>query len=223
MTYKQKVELVQALASLPALSVIVFIRRRIGFRLLDSGWYVIVAIIVYLIAWFNLNPQARYPYAMEWYALGIVVFGAFHRAVAWFQFQKGNQPHSYSSGISIFETSRTPRFFRRYRLANRLVDPFVAAVVGLLVKVDVSDVFGTWLLFSGASLFLWELFIQGRAVGRDLDTADGLMEAGMQSDTVKHFERKGKAADVGSDGGPVISTGLSSDIAGRVRRRKASQ
>jgi hypothetical protein len=223
MPYRQKVELLKAIAALPSLSVIVFLRKRIGFRLLDSGWYLAVAFVVYLIAIFNYDPSYPYPHAMEWYALGIVLFGAFHRGQAWFQFKKGTPPHSYSSGISIFLNRRTPQFIRRNRLANVVFDPLVTILTGAAVRIALSPIFGNWLMFAGVSLFLYELFIHANSINRDMDIADGLIAADIQSDSAKRFKGTTSAGSSENDGGAAIPTGLGSDIQARIKHRKASQ
>lgn len=206
----QKTDLARAIIVLPSLSVIVFLRRRIGFRLLDSGWYVAVAIVVFLISQFTFDASRKFPHAMDWYALAILLFGAFHRAVAWFQFRKGTQPHSYSSGISIMQTRGTRPFVVRHNLINRIFDPLFAAAIGITIREAISAPFGNWLICAAVSLFCYELFIQSNTANRELDTADGLMEVSIQSKSVERFKGTANAATSRADTG--IPTGLGADI-----------
>lgn len=217
MTYREKVNLFKNITAIVSLSVVVFIRRRIGFRLLDSGWYVLAAIAVGLIALFTYDPGSRFPRVMFWYALGILVFGAVHRAIAWFQFRRGTQPHSYSTGISIFELLPIPRFLRGGRAMNAVFDPFAIGITGIVVRERVFEPLGNWLMFSAICLFLSEIFMQAHAVNRDMDVADGLVTAGVQAEAAKRFE--GVKDDSGADSGVPVPTGLGRDIRRKLNRK----
>lgn len=209
MTYQNKKEVAIGLLALPALSVIVFLRRRIGFRLLDSGWYLLVAVAVYFIALFNYDPRRPFPHLMEWYALSIALMGALHRMVAWLQLRRGNQPHSYSPGVSLFFTKRTPRFMRA--IAHVVVEPLVVLLVGFLVRDSFSIPMGNWLIFAAASLMFYEIFLTLSHADREMDIADGLLAAHGQGEAVQKFG--GVAGSAASSGkSEPISTGLGKDI-----------
>lgn len=220
MTLKQKLDLSLSIASILSLSVIVFIRRRIGFRTLDSGWYLAVALLVYILAVFNPEPDSPFPDLMAWYALAIVVLGAFHRLLAWIQIQRGTPSHSYSSGISIFELRWFPRFVRVWRLTNRFVDPAFTLMVGWYIRHDLSVALGNWLIFTSVCLAFYELFVQRSITNLVLDLSDGLTVAESQGATVKRLRQAQASPSAVHSDGEAISTGLGKDIAGKVKERR---
>lgn len=218
MTLQQKMEIAKTIMLLPSLSVIVFLRRRIGYRLLDSGWYLGVALIVYLIAFFSYDPRSRYPNAMHWYAGGIVVMGAIHRAIAWMQLRRGTQPHSYATGISWLGFGFLPSWMRSPGMANCLYDPLLTAVIGVVIYKTFSHAFGYWLLTAAASILFLEILLGKKAADREMDIADGLIAAETQAQAVGRFETTSRQRD-GDDGG-VVATGLGDDVASKVHLRQ---
>lgn len=217
MTWKQKMDLTKAIFCLPSLSVIVFLRSRIGYRLLDAGWYVAVAFLVYLIGVFNYDERQPHPYVMQWYAVAIVVMGAFHRAVAWVQLRRGTQPHSYSTGLSWLGYRILPKWLRKGGAPNWLFDPALTFTAALIIHEQFSHALGVWLLIAGGSTLFLEMVLSANAAQRDMDVADGLIMAGEQSQTVKRW--KGSEAST-SDQSRPISTGIGDDLAAKIRARR---
>ena len=214
-------DLAKMVMVLPSLSVIVFLRTRIGYRLLDSGWYLGVALVVFLIGTFNIDPSSPFPHAMEWYAGAIAVMGATHRMIAWSQLRRGTQPHSYSSGVSWLGLRLLPKFLRQGGTPNWLLDPLATAITGLIVSEKLSPAFGGWLLVAAVSTLFLEIILSVKSADRDMDVADGLIMAEVQSDSAKRFG--GGAGSEESDGGAVISTGLGADLRQRIKTRRTGK
>ena len=49
MTWMEKVNLIRACSLFPAITVMVFIRRKIGFRMMNPTWLIALAIIMLLV------------------------------------------------------------------------------------------------------------------------------------------------------------------------------
>ena len=218
MSFKEKLDRAKTIMILPSLSVIVFLRYRIGYRILDSGWYLGVALVVFLIGAGTYDARSPFPAAMQWYSGAIVVLGATHRVIAWFQLRKGTQPHSYSTGISRLGFSFLPKWLRSPGLANAIYDPLVTAIVGFIVHQNISPAFGDWLFVAAVSTLFLEIFISVKSADRDMDIADGLIVAGVQAQTVKQWD--GGGIESTNDGHGAISTGLGRDLTQQLKMQR---
>lgn len=210
LSFFQKAEIVRNLLVFPALTLLVFFRRNLGYRLVRPGWVLGMAFLVWMIAMLFQDPvRGRLNLFMMVYAYAIAGLGLFHRLKAWWFLRKGRAWHTYDPGTSGFE-SMLPRFARRNRIVARVFDPIVSAFFGLFVMIFVSPAFGYWLIFSAFCLFWFEMFVHHNAVDRDLDLSDGLISANVQSESAKHFTQpvdSGKKSE-----GAAIPTGVAEDI-----------
>lgn len=207
----------------PALTVMVLSRRNIGYRLVNPGWMIVMAFIVWFIAVTCQDPKRpdELNMYMRGYAYAIFGFGLLQRFQAWKAIRKGSPWHSYDTGVSFFEVS-LPFLRFQNRFTKRFIDPaFIAAVGWFVIARYISIPFGYWVIFAAWCLFWVEAFSHERAVERDLDVADGLIAAEAQSDTAQHFERRGSRSTSSAENA-AIPTGLGRDIENRLPRNRRS-
>lgn len=217
MSFREKNEFVHTLAFFPALTVMVFIRKGVGFRLLRRGYIFGMGFGLWLVSVLSYNPRDPLPDAMQWFALAFVTVAFYQKIRRWLGLRRGASVHSYDTGVSAFIGKRTPHFLRSYWRVNRFVDPVCVVIVAFYVQRLVSEPLALWLYFSGACLLFFENTVYAKAFERDIDIADGLVSADMQSETVKHFQPP--VSNDSHQADAAIPTGLGADIRSRTNRR----
>jgi hypothetical protein len=223
MTWMEKINFVRAFSRFPAITVMVFIRRKIGFRMMNPTWLIILAIIMLLTPVIFIAAAAPFGFLMVIYALALLGLGFFQRWQRWQELCNGERWHTYSPGISYLETLPLPPFFRSHGRVGRFLDPAAVAIVALLVGIILSHGLGIWLLLSAFFLYVHEQDAYQAQLNRDLDTLDGLVAAEVQAETVKHFEGKQPEEQRSIEETAGIPTGLAPDIHRQVELRRAKQ
>lgn len=199
----------------PALSVMVFLRRDIGYRRLNPLALIGIAVVM-LVFSALFRPESR-PEDLMIFTVVMLALGTGQRLARWRQIRQGVKQHSFYPGTSCFDADGVPKFLRQNGRANYIVDPAVCIVAGFLL-VNYSRALATWLILSGLCLRFYEYFMFRRDVHQMLDTVDGLVTSTVQSDIVEHFENdNGTARREPSQGVP---TGLGNDIREQIERRK---
>jgi hypothetical protein len=231
LSWQQKVEFVQGLMLYPALTVMVFLRRKVGFRQLKPARLVGMAALLMIFAYFSGNAPTL-PFGMEQpapsptssgigltiYAIAMLAWGLFQRRQRWIDLKKGVRWHSWTTGFSWFEFLPLDSY-----IIHRYIDPLVCIIIGALVSI-VSHPLGLWLMFSGAGLGIYEQAVYEKALERDIDMHDGIVETEVQAQVAEHF-RKGAAGQVSvkplsieETGG--IPTGIAPDIKKQIASRQ---
>jgi hypothetical protein len=77
MTWMEKINFVRAFSRFPAITVMVFIRRKIGFRMMNPTWLIILAIIMLLTPVIFKAAAAPFGFLMVIYALALLGLGFF--------------------------------------------------------------------------------------------------------------------------------------------------
>jgi len=219
----EKINIIRALSLFPAITVMVFIRRKIGFRLMKPPVLVVLAIIMIVVA--QVLPIAAAPFGalLTIYALAMLALGLFQRRLRWNELCRGERWHTYSPGISILEFLPLPGFLKANRRVNRFLDPALVAIVGLILSA-MSHGLGVWIMFSAFFLYVFEQDLYEKQLGRDLDILDGLVSAEVQEETVKLFEGKQPESiqrPLAETAG--IPTGLAPDIHQQIQLRRAKR
>jgi hypothetical protein len=224
MTIPEKMELVRTLSLFPAITVMVFIRRKLGFRMMKPTWLVVLTIIMLLIPVLFSAVAQPFGFLMVIYALSMLGLGLFQRWQRWKELCNGERWHTFSPGISYLETLPLPPFFKSHRRVNRFLDPALVAIVALLVGLLLSHGLGIWLMFSALFLCVYEQNLYDKQLANDLDTLDGLVAAEVQAETVKHFDGKQPEEQQRSlEETAGIPTGLAPDIHRQVELRRAKR
>lgn len=238
LSWQQKVEFVQGIMLYPALTVMVFLRRKVGFRQLKPTRLIGMAALLMAFGYFSGNaptlpfgavamPYGQQPatssgggIGLTIYALAMLAWGLFQRRKRWIDICTGVRWHSRTIGVSYFEFLPVSTY-----IVHRYIDPLVCIIIGALVSI-VAHPLGLWLMFSGAALGIYEQAVYEKALERDLDVLDGLIEAEVQAEVVE--------INTGGPGGagqpsekPLsieetagIPTGLAPDIKKQIARRQ---
>ncbi len=223
MTWWDRIDLIRTLSLFPAITVMVFIRRRIGFRMMKPTWLIVLTIIMLLVA--SMFPQFTAPHGifMAAYALAMLGLGLWQHWQRWCELCRGERWHTCSPGISYLESLPLPPVLKSHRRVNRFIDPAAVAVVGLLIGLLLSHGLGVWIMFSAFFLYVFEQDLYEKQLNRDLDTLDGLFAAEVQGETVEFFTGGVTEEQRTLEETAGIPTGLAPDIAKQVEVRRAKQ
>ena len=206
------------LCQFPALSVMVFLRRDLGYRLLNplsliavTGLLVVVSVLAQ-----PGNADAR-PVFLIVFALCFFSLGMFQRLKRWRELNRDVRQHSYYIGTSPFDFHWLPMIFRRNRRLARFIDPLFCALIGAAF-IPFSHALAMWLLFSAFCLRAYEYAIHKKERHLNLDTLDGLIVSEAQAETVERFEPTPGARPQPPSSG--IPTGMGQDVGEHIKRRK---
>jgi len=208
----------QWLMQFPALSVMVFFRHDLGYRLLDSPR--VLGITIFLVFFGVLaqpgNEDAE-PIALFYFGISFFVLAVVQRIKRWTQFNRAVRQHSYYIGTSPFAFRWLPAFMHRNRRVARFIDPLFCGLFGF-VCFPLSHALACWLVFSAGCLRAYEYMIHERDRNLDMDTIDGLINAENQGQTVEQFENVQQARPQQQATG--IPTGLGEDVREHINRRR---
>ena len=223
-SFFEKMEIMRTLCYFPALTLMVFIRRKVGYRTMKTSGLIVMAIIMMIYA--SLAHSYSHESSAPLTIFALVMLGAaiVQRSLRWRELCQGVRWHTYSVGISYFELVPWPpvlSFMRGYRRIYRFLDPLACVIVGLIV-MSLSTSLGIWIVFSSIALRIFEEDLFEKALARDLDILDGLISSEIQVESVKHFDGPQpdqKALALEDTAG--IPTGVAPDIHKQVSIRKA--
>ncbi len=223
LTLGEKMKIVQILSIYPALTVMVFSRRKLGFRMLKPSRLIGVAMLLVVVNdvfgffnglgfWFSEYP---------WIFLGFAFFQRWRR---WQEICRGERWHTMSPGISFLEDLPLPEILTSHRRIYRFVEPVAYYILGcILVHLGLAAL-GRWIAFAGFCSFIFEQTVYERQLDRDLDTLDGLVAAEVQAETAEHFS--GDMVSVNQrtlTDTAGIPTGVAFDIHRQIEKRRARQ
>jgi len=211
---KQKIEFMQYMAFFPALTVMLFMRRDLGYRMLNPLWLTSISFVMCLVA--GLAGHTPYADALLIFAGIVFVGGLAERLKRGRQINKGLRLHTYYPGDSFLHRLPMPRFMRNKRRLERFIDPLVCIVAGGLLCYF-SKALGGWMVFSGMCMRVFDDAIYKAKIERELDLMDGMIEAEAQEEIIEHYSVR-----IQNDSGrPVngIPTGCSADIQKTILRR----
>jgi hypothetical protein len=204
-----------------ALTVMVLMRRSIGYRLLNPLKLIAVN---GLLAVFGIlaepgNEEAR-PIALTFFAIISFCAGILQRFQRWRELGQPNSPHSEYVGDSPFSFEFLPAFMRRNSRMARFADPLACIIAGI-VLFNLSHALGCYLVFAGLCLRLYSHEIFEHRRNRDLDLTDGLIMAQYQSEVVEQSE--GATTPQPGQARPGIPTGLGADLKANLQRRDSAR
>ena len=226
LTLSEKAKIIQNLAGYPALTMMVFIRRKVGYRMLKPSRLITMAFILkfldgltYLIPFASPAGEifAEFPLVM-------LAFGFFQRWRRWKELCNGERWHTMSPGISYLELLPLPDFLRAHRRIYRFVEPFSLFIGSMLIGMFLSQGLGRWVFFCSFCLFIYEQAIYERQIDRDLDVLDSMIAAEVQKETVEFFEApesQQQERTIQETSG--IPTGVAFDIHKQIEKLRAKQ
>lgn len=231
LTLSQKMDIALWLLEFPSLSVLIFLRRKVGYRTLKPLRLFIIAVVLCYLG----NPHAQLfnigerlipigvesPLAM--FGTVVLIVGLVQRWFRWRDIRKGVLWHTHSRGVSYFEFLPIPLTY-----VYRFVDPIVAFFIGGFIgQLPWMSSLGTWIIFSAVCLFVLESYIRDKQLDHDLDILDNLVLSEVASKTVQHFSG-GATAGSGTQSASLsetagIPTGVASDIAAQIEARRRAR
>jgi len=217
-TLADKVEILANLALFPALTIMVFLRRKVGYRFLSPVKIQVMVLILWFFAGFSTFSGSQNSfYALLIFAVAVLATGYVERWLAWRDIKRGVAWHSYSRGISWLNFLSLQE-----TTIKRFVDPAVAAAIGVGVSF-LLPWFGYWLVFSAICLLIFEASDYERSINRMLDQLDNLVESEVVGRNVEHYSREGKATERPLEETAGIPTGVSPDLAAAIARRQSGR
>jgi hypothetical protein len=228
-TMAEKMKIVQWASFFPALTLMVFTRERLGFRVLKPTHVLGITMVIWFIQGIcNMN-------ILIFHAVG-GVFSAFpwvfmvaafwQRRARWKQLLQGQCWHTYSSGISFLErVPFMPAYFKDQRRIYRILEPALCFFLSMGVGILLSQGLARWMALASIAMAIYEQNAYDRQLERDLDILDSLVESEVQNEAVKHFT--GPKADEQdfslTQTAGVVSTGAAYDIKKQIERLRAKR
>lgn len=231
--YKEKFSFIASVLLYPALTVMVFLRYRIGYRTLSPHRFIIMATIIYLlpnsteytppdVAMLNktiglLDSVQGNHFLLSVYVLSMLALCFIQRRLRWVEFSSGKLWHSYSTGISWFEFLPLPD-----HVVRRFIDPIVCYIIGSIIY-GYFPYLGWWLEVSAFCLLGREGWQYQMEINSLLDLQDSLCESEVQSQNVAMFsdeQNAGTRNNRSIEETAGIQTGLAPDIEAHLMRRR---
>jgi hypothetical protein len=216
----QDLALGQWLCQFPSLTVMVFLRRNIGYRLLNPLVLIAVAGAMVAVAVFaaSYGTSAR-PTDLLIFAVLFLAVGIYQRIRRWAELNRNDVRHSFYIGSSPFDFRWLPKFIRRNRRVARFADPIFCALIGVAV-FQVSHALGFWLVFSAFCLRGYEHGVFQRQRNLDLDMMDSLIFSERQAQVMEQFEQSSTQPQQPQ---PGVSTGLGQDVKQNIKGRRTKR
>ena len=243
-TIAEKTDAIAGLALFPAMTVMVFIRRKIGYRFLSPVKLFVMFILLWLFAGIstlapvgthtvggqtdargytfptstvpNGSPTASlYPIII--FALIMLIAGMIERYLRWREIKAGISWHTYSRGVSWF--SFLPLADTQIK---RFIDPAAVLIVGLLLSLLPFHFLGYYIIFSAVCLFIFEAVDYEKSINRMLDVIDNLVESEILSENAEYYTT-GKPTEKPLEQTAGIPTGVSPDLAAAIERKRQKQ
>jgi hypothetical protein len=220
----QQIDITKNLMPYAALTLMVFLRGNMGYRLVNPTWLwgvTVVEIVVsvfFHICWNATGPNLLFDFAVVSFVLGMI-----QRFKRKRELERGIRQHSFYIGNSRLHFSGLPEFFRRKRRVERFLDPIVCFIIGTILILVHQPLLGFWVAMSAACLRVFEAEVYEKEKNRNLDMVDSLIVSEGQAEVVEKFERPQAASPAAQRLDSHVPTGLADDIQDQIKRRKAKQ
>jgi len=217
-SFIQQYQFAKWLMQFPALTLMVILRRDIGYCLLNPLALIAVFGLLFVVAVLATpgNEAAR-PMDLAIFAVIGFLSGLAQLIRRWWDMSRKPHQHSYYIGSSPFDQKWLPVYLRQNRRAARFLDPLVCAGIGFIL-LPYSRALAMWLIFSGFCLRAYEFNIHVRDMETELDLKDSLIEARRHSEILEQGEPSPDAMPDQPDAG--VPTGLGNDIREHLKRRR---
>jgi hypothetical protein len=215
----QKIDVTKNLMPYPALTLMVFLRRDLGYRLLNPTWLWGVTIVEIVIA-VVLHPPNGRPNTLFDFAVVSCGLGMIQRLKRKRELAQGILQHSFYLGDSRLRFRWLPGFVKHNRRVERFVEPALFFLTGTILLLY-QPLLGFWLVIAAACLRVVEADVYDKTRNRELDMMDSLIVSKGQSEVVEKFEGPTPGSTGSQMPEPKVPTGMADDIAAHIKRRKA--
>jgi len=235
-TFKEKADYIAGLAFYPALTLMVFLRIGLGYRLVKPHILVIMAVIIVSLPSFAGYMPADYSgyapkslgvlesarghnFEVTLFAVLMVICGLYQRRLRWVDLNQGRLWHSYSRGGSWLRLL-LPRQLPEH-IIHRFIDPLACYIVGLIAYNSIAYL-GWWLMMSAVCLLFYEAWAYQKAINSLLDMQDGLCESEEQRKEIALFSSESNEISLPTrlEESAGIPTGLAPDIQAHIQKRR---
>lgn len=230
MSAKQRLNFVMYLTSVPALTLHIFLRRKLGFRFLNPNKFVTMGALLSFLSLFSTKIPTYGIIATKESTNLIVVFsavmvllGVWQRRARWQELKNGIFWHSYSEGISIL-CGIMPKISQD--TVNRFVDPIASMMVGFLLISGGESFLGKYIVLAGFCLFHYEQALNNLRIEEMLDKMDGICDAEAHSKEIEYFSQPNinpLTDHLTIEESLGIPTGIAPDIQAHIKRRQSRQ
>ncbi len=212
-TLTQKMEFTAALALFPAMTIMVFLYRKLGYRFLSPIKLLIMAVL--LIA-FGTVVGMQVPFIV--FAIAMLALGLIERRFRWTDLTQGVAWHTYSRGVPLLRL--IPGFNVRESWVRRYITPALAAGIGIIIAIFFRYL-GLYILFAAVCLLIFESYDYDRNLNRQLDMMDSLVESEFASQDIEFFSQGNPfEKPVEETGG--IPTGVSPELNAAIAKRRSN-
>ena len=224
----RKVNLGLWFADILALSVHVFIRRKIGYRVAEP----VTLIILFLLMFFGLGvilipfgwitgihiiivPRAQAAFII--FGLVMVILGLFHRFRHWQHIKRAesNTWMTTSRGVSHFEFLPIPQ-----HIVYRFVDAGVCFFIGWLIARE--EWLGYWVMISAVCFMLVENQSYNAQLNHSLDMMDSMIAARAQARLVQFYTPESQEIRLSRSETAGLPTGIGRDVERLISQRYAT-
>jgi hypothetical protein len=218
MSLAEKADVLSNLALFPAMTILPFLRRRIGYRFLNPTYYQIMVLLLWLLAAFSAvgDPASAAPLLL--FGLVVLIVASVERWMQWKEIKSGVRWHTYSRGIPWL----CYFFPLRETVVKRFIDPALAAVIGIVLAL-LFHWLGYFIVFSAICLMIFESADYQRSINRMLDQLDAQVESEIVAENVEYYGQGGQAGERPVEQTAGIPTGADPDLASVIARRQAQQ
>jgi hypothetical protein len=216
-TFEQKVNILQNITLFPALTIMVFLRRKVGFRFLDLMKIQVMVVLLWAYGAFSsitFGPAAGGVIFL--FSLAVLITAIIERRIRWRDIKRGVSWHTYSRGISWFSSFLPLSEI----MVRRFVDPAAALIPGIVLFFLFRPL-GLYLILSAICLFVFETIDYQKQIDRMLDQLDNLVESEVVSENVEYFQQGGAGRVRSVEETAGIPTGTDPDLAAAIERRRA--
>ncbi len=230
-TINQKINFVVGLLVLPALSLLVFLRFKLGLRQVPLIKINGIGVFVMILPIFGSSVPKVHDISLTtegvegyFYAFGLAVILA-GAAQRWYHTRlltQGKLWHSYSLGRSWFEyiLPFIPAFWVR-----AAIDPLFALIVSVIVSASFSPLLGGWIMWGAIGIFSFEMWVRDQQFNQLLDMVDSLCDSEVQSYNANSFTGSGEQSTATQKPPSIeetagIPTGIAPDIEAQINRRR---
>ncbi len=210
---------------LVALTVMVFMRRRIGLRKLRKGYLFGMAFAMVAVNWIgNLRFSlfggigSNGNVALRNYAFLFLAVGLWEHYERWQELRRGELAESTRShGVTWFDflPMREDRLYL-------IVDPLVTFLAGALLRYRLGfGLLGLWIMLAAIAFRFVEKAVHERSIDRDLDILDGFIEARGGAAIMQHFQQAKAPVATGETTG--LDTGADAHLTALIAKRKEQE
>ena len=202
----------------PALTLMVFLRRDLGYRLLNPfKLFTVFGLLAVLAILATQESGEGSPTAVLIFCGIGFLNGIAQRLRRWHETNQGVVRHSYTIGNSPFNFPWLPHFFRRNRRMARYADPLFCAAIGIILFPHFRG-FGLYLVFAAFCLKGFEVQVFMRERNRNLDLVDAILTGESQTHELEQVQSEPIIQPTQSNAG--IPTGMGSDVEQNIRQNK---